>query len=213
MTAWIDLLQFTIFEILYNYKSEAIEFLYKIGFGEYDWTQYQAIETLIRLANEGIEVNQTLEKIDASIDEFRYEALIPSLRALSTVKNQAIVETIFKRYLELYDEEHDRDYIETLQLFMQNYPETALRFADPLIRFARGAGMEGLRRFERDGFKVSAALTYYALIQDNDEINRILKELSETVRKPKYRTAIEDGMRQIDENKIIPDFAWFNEVF
>jgi hypothetical protein len=51
---WMNICQNSIFEILYNYKEKAIPTLYSIGFGEYDWTQYKAIDVLCRFANEGI---------------------------------------------------------------------------------------------------------------------------------------------------------------
>jgi hypothetical protein len=47
------------FEILYNLGEAALPLLRKIAFGEYDWTQGNAIEILRRWAAEGVDREQS----------------------------------------------------------------------------------------------------------------------------------------------------------
>ena len=52
--AWLTAWQFAVFEILFHFRSSAVEVLRRIAWGEYDWTQGNALEILVRLAAEGI---------------------------------------------------------------------------------------------------------------------------------------------------------------
>ncbi|WP_145952316.1 hypothetical protein [Paludisphaera borealis] len=67
--------QFAIFEIVYNFREQALPMLRKVAFGEYDWTQGNAIEVMCRLAAEGIDRDRTLADLKKKMPGMRDEAL------------------------------------------------------------------------------------------------------------------------------------------
>lgn len=62
---WMDVCQNAIFEVLFHYRAEALPVLYPIAFGVYDWTQYKAVRTLMRLADDGVETAEIRAKLSA----------------------------------------------------------------------------------------------------------------------------------------------------
>ncbi|APW63489.1 hypothetical protein BSF38_05060 [Paludisphaera borealis] len=75
LTAWMSYWQFAIFEIVYNFREQALPMLRKVAFGEYDWTQGNAIEVMCRLAAEGIDRDRTLADLKKKMPGMRDEAL------------------------------------------------------------------------------------------------------------------------------------------
>ncbi len=83
---WIAARQFAIFEIFYVLQQAALPVLRRVAFGEYDWTQANAIEILCRFAAEGIERDRILTDLKFHVPEMREEAL---LYAASLLLSQA----------------------------------------------------------------------------------------------------------------------------
>lgn len=79
---WLSACQFSIFELTYNFGEEAIPFVRKIAWGEYDWTQGNAIELLIRFAAEGIQREELINEIKENFPQIRYEAQLYSIQPL-----------------------------------------------------------------------------------------------------------------------------------
>lgn len=75
LTAWLSYWQFAIFEIIYHFRGQALPMLRKVAFGEYGWTQGNAIEVMCRLAAEGIERDRTLTELKREMPSMRDEAL------------------------------------------------------------------------------------------------------------------------------------------
>ena len=99
---WISRSQFAIFELIYNLKAEALPFLRKIAWGEYDWTQGNAIEILIRLASEGINRESIIKEIKKNFPEIRYEAQLYSVQPLiGELDSNKDLEDIFCELLEI----------------------------------------------------------------------------------------------------------------
>ena len=73
---WIAARQLAIFEMFYYFREAALPVLRCVAFGEYDWTQGNAIEVLCRLASEGVERNKIITEVRREIPRMRYEALI-----------------------------------------------------------------------------------------------------------------------------------------
>lgn len=71
---WIAARQFAIFEILYQLREEALPVLRRIAFGEYDWTQGNAIEVLCRLAAQGVDRSKIIDDLKAQLGSMREEA-------------------------------------------------------------------------------------------------------------------------------------------
>jgi hypothetical protein len=71
---WISARQFAIFEIFYFCGAPALSVLRRTAFGEYDWTQGNAIEILCRLAADGIESGQIIEELKTHLPAMREEA-------------------------------------------------------------------------------------------------------------------------------------------
>ena len=62
--------------MFYYFRESAIPVLKRVAYGEYDWTQGNAIEVLCRLAAEGINTDATVAEIRAALPEMRIEALL-----------------------------------------------------------------------------------------------------------------------------------------
>jgi len=140
---WMDICQDGIFEIFFNYKEAAIPLLYRIGFGVYDWTQYKAITILCRLAQEDIQANQIINDIGKQIHSFRYEAIFPSIRALSNIKNKEKVAEIILHVFDTYSKGDPIDGLYLLQYLAVNYPERAKEKLGFIKSIAKGKGTEG----------------------------------------------------------------------
>jgi hypothetical protein len=80
--AWLSCWQFAIFEIIYQYREQAVSMLREVAFGKYDWTQGNAIELLCRLAADGIDRNRTLTDLKREMPRMRDTALLYAARPL-----------------------------------------------------------------------------------------------------------------------------------
>ncbi|MPV67639.1 hypothetical protein [Burkholderia sp. BE17] len=70
LAAW----QFAIFEILFHFHDSALDSLREIAWGEYDWTQGNALEILVRLAAKGIGREQTIADFHRNFEHVAEEA-------------------------------------------------------------------------------------------------------------------------------------------
>ena len=93
---WISACQFAAFEILYNLGEAALPLLRKVCFGEYDWTQGNAIEILCRLAAEGVDRERTISDLRRELPVMQYEAHLYAARPLleQAATNPAIAEVL-----------------------------------------------------------------------------------------------------------------------
>jgi hypothetical protein len=71
---WLSAWQFAIFEIFFEFGAAALPVLRQSAFGEYDWTQGNAIEILVRLAAKGIEQEEITTELRRKFPELRVEA-------------------------------------------------------------------------------------------------------------------------------------------
>ena len=96
--AWTAARQFAIFEVFYHFGDNAIPVLKQVAFGEYDWTQGNAIEILCRLAADGVRreeiVDALIEHLPAMREEAHAYALGPLLHQSAT--NPALQEVMAK---------------------------------------------------------------------------------------------------------------------
>lgn len=105
--AWMAARQFAIFEIYYHIGAPAIPTLRRVAFGEYDWTQGNAIEVLCRLAADGIERDATVEELIVNLPEVRDEAIQYALAPLLHLQksNAALRQVVSElREVALFDE-------------------------------------------------------------------------------------------------------------
>jgi len=143
LTAWLHFSQDAVYEVLFQYKEEAIPLLYEVGFGVYDWTQYKAIGTLCRLAREGIQTDKIIADIGANIGDFRYEAVFPSLEALATIPDHEKIPEIMLGIFDEYIEDDPIDGLNILLMLVRAYPNKVKSRLDFLRGLARGKGLEG----------------------------------------------------------------------
>lgn len=80
--SWLSARQFAIFEIYYHLGYAALPELRRVAFGEYDWTQGNALEILCRLAAAGIDQERILEEIKCATADFREEAIMYAMGPL-----------------------------------------------------------------------------------------------------------------------------------
>ncbi len=223
---WMNICQNAILEILFNYKEQAIPTLYSIGFGEYDWTQYKAIDVLCRLAKEGIETEDTIKKIGDEIQDFRYEAVMPSLESLSSIPNNKEVSKII---LKIFDEYSKGDPIEglyILRLLTLNYPNEVKNKLSFIKAIAQGKGIENRsplldgavlsvdeekkETYSLDGeeiqgnfeeiHKIRAAGLYFFLDDEDNEINQLIDFWEHHAKEESHRNMIVELKKE--KNKI-----------
>lgn len=72
--AWLTARQFAIFEVFYHFGDRAIPVLKQVAFGEYDWTQGNAIEILCRLAADGVRRDEIVDALIEHLPRMREEA-------------------------------------------------------------------------------------------------------------------------------------------
>lgn len=88
LSAWLSYWQFAIFEIIFQFREQALPMLRQVAFGEYDWTQANAIELLCRLAAEGIDRDRTLADLKRAMPGMRDTALLYVARPLVRHREQ-----------------------------------------------------------------------------------------------------------------------------
>lgn len=74
--------QFAIFEIFYHIGASALPALRRVAFGQYDWTQGNAIEVLCRLAADGVDRTAIVEELIVNLPDIRDEAIQYALAPL-----------------------------------------------------------------------------------------------------------------------------------
>ena len=79
---WLSAWQFAIFELFFQCRAAALPVLRRVAFGEYDWTQGNAVEVLVRLAAAGVECERTVADLRRELPNFRYEATLYSVGPL-----------------------------------------------------------------------------------------------------------------------------------
>lgn len=79
---WLSYWQLAIFEIYYNFGADAIPALRPIAYGEYDWTQGNAIEILCRLAADGVQTREIVDELKREFPKLRYEAQLYAVRPM-----------------------------------------------------------------------------------------------------------------------------------
>jgi hypothetical protein len=68
--------------LFFQYGGAALQVLRQVAFGEYDWTQGNAVEVLVRLAATGVEREQTIADLRREFPRFRHEAQLYSVGPL-----------------------------------------------------------------------------------------------------------------------------------
>jgi hypothetical protein len=79
---WLSAWQFAIFELFFEFGRAALPVLRQVAFGEYDWTQGNAVEVLVRLAARGIEREQIIAELRREFPRLRVEAQLYSVGPL-----------------------------------------------------------------------------------------------------------------------------------
>ncbi|HLP93059.1 MAG TPA: hypothetical protein VK168_03440 [Saprospiraceae bacterium] len=213
---WMNICQNSIFEILYNYKEKAIPTLYSIGFGEYDWTQYKAIDVLCRFASEGIKTNEIVTDIGNEINNFRYEAVFPSIESLSTISNNPKIPQIILNIFDEYSNDDPIDGLHILRILLKNYPEAVKGKLEFIKSIARGGGVENrspmldgaVLSIDKDGnesysirgeeiegnfeelHRINAAALFYRLDSTDKEINELIEYWAKSAKKESHRNMI-----------------------
>ncbi|WP_068505012.1 transcriptional regulator [Paenibacillus kribbensis] len=211
---WLHIQQDTIFEIIYYYKEKAIPMLYEVAFGVYDWTQYKAVRILTRLAREGLDTNQIVDDIISHVDDFRYEAQMPTFYFLSGLTGNKKVASLLERH---FLENLEYDPIDAFVIFENLYrcsPDAAMKHSDFLKAIARGDGLDGrsplldgaIGTIDKNGkqeyhwpngepveehHQLRAAIFYYWLNPHDEEVNRLLDHWEVNHPEENVRSSIE----------------------
>jgi hypothetical protein len=82
LVGWMSAWQFAIFELFLQFGAAALPVLRRVAFGEYDWTQGNAVEVLVRLAAAGVDRERTVADLRREFPGFRYEAHLYSVGPL-----------------------------------------------------------------------------------------------------------------------------------
>ncbi|KAB0548924.1 hypothetical protein F7R01_15980 [Pseudomonas argentinensis] len=93
-----------IFEILFNMGAKAIPFIREIAWGEYDWTQGNAIELLIRFAANGVQRKEIIAEIKRNYPVIRYEAQLYAIQPLiPKLQGNSSLRAVFDELLDIED--------------------------------------------------------------------------------------------------------------
>lgn len=214
---WMIICQDSIFEILFNYKEQALPDLYSIGFGKYDWTQYKAINVLCRLANEGIKTEEIINNIGKEIQNFRYEAVMPSIRSLANIPDNKEVSKIILEIFDEYSNDDPIDGLYILRLLVLNYPDEVKNKLAFIKTIAKGIGvenrsplldgavlsvdLEGNETYSIHGeevvqedfeeiHKINATALYFYLDNEDDEINQLIEFWEHNAKEDTHRSMI-----------------------
>jgi hypothetical protein len=82
LSGWLSAWQFAIFEVFYNFGEQALPTLRQIAYGEYVWTQGNAIELLCRLAADGVCKRDILDELKREFPRLRHEARLYAVQPL-----------------------------------------------------------------------------------------------------------------------------------
>lgn len=215
---WMNICQNSIFEILYNYKEKAIPTLYSIGFGEYDWTQYKAIDVLCRFASEGIKTNEIVTDIGNEINSFRYEAVFPSIESLSRISNNPKIPKIILNIFDEYSNDDPINGLHILTILLKNYPAAVKSKLEFIKSIARGEGIENrspvldgaVLSIDKDGnesytikgeeiegnfeesHRINAIALFYQLDTTDKEINELIEYWAKNAKDESHRNMIID---------------------
>ncbi len=85
---WLSCCQFAIFELVYHMGENALPFIRSFAWGEYDWTQGNAIELLIRVASDGVRRAELIDEITENYPKIRYEAQLYAIQRLIPKLNE-----------------------------------------------------------------------------------------------------------------------------
>ncbi|MFK7923099.1 MAG: hypothetical protein AB8H47_14140 [Bacteroidia bacterium] len=164
---WMNVCQNAIFEVLYQYKEEAIPTLNGIMFGEYDWTQYKAIDVLCKFANEGIRADGIISDIGKNLSRFRYETVFAAIDSLSKIENHKSIPKVLFQIFEDYSKDDPIDGLYILQYLAINYPDQARK----QLRFVKAIAKDK-NRTEED--RIDAAIFAHQLDAKNQTIKDLL---------------------------------------
>jgi len=101
---WLSACQFSIFELIYNFGESALPMVREIAWGEYDWTQGNAIELLIRFAAKGIKREEIISEIKKNFPNIRHEARLYAIQPfLPKFKKDPEIKKVFKELMQVED--------------------------------------------------------------------------------------------------------------
>jgi len=101
---WLSYCQAAIFEILYNIPDKALTIVRDTAWGEYDWTQGNAIETLIRWASEGFNKSEIIAELKSELPHIRDEAMQYALGPLvPQISQNKELANVFEQLMHIYD--------------------------------------------------------------------------------------------------------------
>ncbi|BDI28806.1 hypothetical protein CCAX7_008570 [Capsulimonas corticalis] len=132
--SWMAACQAAIFEILYMLREPALPLLRKVAFGNYDWTQANAVDILCRFGIEGLEREAIAREIAQNIPDWRYELIMYSINSLA--KFALYAPPVAQALRELIEESIEEDPIDTLSILeplVQYAPDEARKYT-PLLR-------------------------------------------------------------------------------
>jgi hypothetical protein len=138
---WMQICQQTIFEIFYRRHEVALPIIRQVAFGEYDWTQIWAIETLCRLATDGIERERIVDEIAEALPSLRYEAFMPAIVGVAYV-NQASPKLIAGLETALDDDWDIVDRIQIIEALAIVAPDHARKYRPILEAAMNDKGLE-----------------------------------------------------------------------
>lgn len=108
-------------------------YLDRTAFGEYDWTQRDAIEILCRMAlAKDIRKQRTLDLIIENLKSFRYETYMPCLEYLSWFENEPRVAEILKGSLQQRKDNYS-EFLKILKLCVWYYQDVVKDYI-PLLK-------------------------------------------------------------------------------
>ncbi len=200
-----------------EYGEDICKYIDKTAFGAYDWTQYEAIDLLCKMALlKGVRKNETLKLINTHIDGFRYESLMNSLVSIRGFQNEPIVQDIFERQIGSFKDNHT-DLVHILQFYWQSNKNRFEKYLQLLktvvfeneiyplsMAYIFKANKEGdMIAYNKDGskydaeesvefLKIKAAIMFYETNSNDSDINNYLTYLKTNSKFRHHRDYLKD---------------------
>lgn len=224
---YISVIHDSVFEILYNYREDAISYLKDLAFDSSIAISIRAMKTLCRLAQGSIDKSNIVMFIDENIDDLRYEVIISSFYFMALIKDSDTIFNIFDRFFHLYHDDCE-EYTDALYVLESIYKYDKLSI-DPYMHFIKDYALnrnfrnrpdlEGIVLgnifgedtdemnflFSKSAGEVNnirAALLYSKIVPDDEEIYKSLCKWYDSISDLNLKNKIEVAMRKFSSIKV-----------
>lgn len=209
---WEMMVENSVLMIIFNYKQTGVNILTEIAYGD-SKVRLKAINLLLRLAADGVCTESIVDDILNNIINFSDDEKIIIFGFASKLKGNnkiiALIQHFYKEFLKEGDIERAYQTLEYLINVAQRATSGHLNFLKLIAMGSEGIDLrkvidikDGEKEFINVGklddmIKIRAAITFYNINKEDDEINNILNYYSENY----YNDEVKNEIERLLKNK------------